>query len=565
MPIRLLPPQLANQIAAGEVVERPASVVKELVENSLDAGATEIDIVIERGGHKRICIRDNGCGIAKDELTLALSRHATSKIVTLEDLESIMSLGFRGEALASISAVSRLTLTSKPPAQKQAWQAYCQGRDMQVEIKPAAHPDGTSIDVGDLFYNTPARRKFLKAERTEFMHIEEVVKRLALSHPHIGFRLIHNDKLVKRLSPVPRAQEMSRRVADVMGNAFLQNSVYVSMEYEGIKAKGWLGNQHQLRSANDQQFVFINQRAMRDKLTVHAIRTAYETSLAVVEQPSFLLLLEIDPRELDVNVHPAKHEVRFQQPRLVHDFIQHLVSHALRADTTQEDFSVITASMQEKPIHGYKVPQQLSTRQRATARSSADSVTPAYQSAWRSLNTVTEENEQRFTTVSQSPLNAIYLSKRHRLWLDEPLMMMDALSFIAMWAADKLYSARLSQPLFVPVVVEGKLINKTTLDVMTSMHFRFLLAGNKYRVTDVPEGCRYFPWLHWLPIMLRREIQCQDDVIAVLVELEWQGSPPDWEVLWQWFEKQSNDKKNEIKQMYGVMRTQQQLIEWWSK
>ena len=223
MPIQLLSPQLANQIAAGEVVERPASVVKELLENSVDAGATKIEIDIEKGGHKRIRIKDNGSGIAKDELQLALSRHATSKISTLDDLEQILSLGFRGEALASISSVTRLTLTSKTQSQSEAWEAYCEGRDMSVAVRPAAHPVGTTIDVADLFYNTPARRKFLRTEKTEFQHIEDVINRVALSYPHVSFILRHNDKVIKRYI-ADKAGSMERRIAAVVGQKFIQNA-----------------------------------------------------------------------------------------------------------------------------------------------------------------------------------------------------------------------------------------------------------------------------------------------------------------------------------------------------
>ncbi|NDW21117.1 DNA mismatch repair endonuclease MutL [Alteromonas hispanica] len=330
MPIQLLSPQLANQIAAGEVVERPASVVKELLENSVDAGAAKIEIDIEKGGHKRIRIKDNGAGIAKDELQLALSRHATSKISTLDDLEQILSLGFRGEALASISSVTRLTLTSKTQVQNEAWEAYCEGRDMAVAIRPAAHPVGTTIDVADLFYNTPARRKFLRTEKTEFQHIEDVVKRVALSYPHVSFILKHNDKVVKRYI-ADKEGSIERRIAAVVGQKFVQNAVHINTHYDGITIDAWLGNETMLRSSNDCQFSFVNSRGMRDKLIMHAIRQAYESVWGVLEQPSFVVYLSLDPKDVDVNVHPAKHEVRFQQSRLVHDFICKSVCDALHA------------------------------------------------------------------------------------------------------------------------------------------------------------------------------------------------------------------------------------------
>ncbi|HSG53609.1 MAG TPA: DNA mismatch repair endonuclease MutL, partial [Rheinheimera sp.] len=240
MPIQILPPQLANQIAAGEVVERPASVVKELVENSLDAGASQIDIEVEKGGSKLIRVRDNGSGIAEQELVLALSRHATSKITDLDDLEAICSLGFRGEALASISSVSRLTLTSKTADQAAAWQASAAGRDMQVDVKPAAHPVGTSIEVLDLFFNTPARRKFLRTDKTEFGHIDELVKRLALSRYDVGWQLTHNQQSVRRLKPALTDEQRQKRVAALCGRAFSQHAAFIENQYGDVKIWGWI-------------------------------------------------------------------------------------------------------------------------------------------------------------------------------------------------------------------------------------------------------------------------------------------------------------------------------------
>ena len=232
MPIQILPTRLANQIAAGEVVERPASVVKELVENSLDSGATSIEIDIEKGGHKRILIRDNGSGIPRDELPLALSRHATSKIAKLDDLEAICSLGFRGEALASISSVARLSLSSKPKEQAQAWQAQCEGRDMQVQLNPVAHPDGSSVDVVDLFFNTPARRKFLKTEKTEFSHIDEVIRRIALSRFDVSFSLKHNGKLLRKYPAVKLQSTELKRLSSICGKEFAEQSIELNSQYQ---------------------------------------------------------------------------------------------------------------------------------------------------------------------------------------------------------------------------------------------------------------------------------------------------------------------------------------------
>ncbi|KKO44508.1 DNA mismatch repair protein MutL [Arsukibacterium ikkense] len=335
MSIKILPPQLANQIAAGEVVERPASVVKELVENSLDAGASQIDIDIEKGGSKLIRIRDNGAGIAEHELVLALSRHATSKISELNDLAQITSLGFRGEALASISSVSRLTLTSKPAGQTAAWQAQAEGRDMTVTVKPAAHPDGTSIEVVDLFFNTPARRKFLRTDKTEFSHIDELVKRLALSRFDVSWQLNHNGQSVRRLPQATTLIARQKRVAALCGRAFAEHAAFIENSYGGLKLSGWLLAPQACQQQPLCQYSYVNGRMMRDKLLNHAIRQAYGERLSQEQQPGFVLFLEIDPAEVDVNVHPAKHEVRFHQARLVHDFVVSALSDAL-AQLTDE-------------------------------------------------------------------------------------------------------------------------------------------------------------------------------------------------------------------------------------
>ena len=321
MPIQVLPPQLANQIAAGEVVERPASVVKELVENSLDAGATRIDIDIERGGAKLIRIRDNGCGINKDELALALARHATSKIASLDDLEAIISLGFRGEALASISSVSRLTLTSRTAEQSEAWQAYAEGRDMDVTVKPAAHPVGTTLEVLDLFYNTPARRKFMRTEKTEFTHIDEIIRRIALARFDVTINLSHNGKLIRQYRGVQPNAPKERRLGAICGTAFLEQALTIEWQHGDLALHGWVAEPKASAGLSEIQYCYVNGRMMRDRLINHAIRQACEDKLGVDQQPAYVLYLDIDPHQVDVNVHPAKHEVRFHQSRLVHDFI----------------------------------------------------------------------------------------------------------------------------------------------------------------------------------------------------------------------------------------------------
>lgn len=350
MTIQILPARLANQIAAGEVVERPASVVKELVENSLDAGATRIDIDIEKGGAKLIRIRDNGSGIDKEELGLALSRHATSKIHTLDDLEAIMSLGFRGEALASISSVSRLTLTSRTVTQEEAWSAYSEGRDMAVKLQPAAHPVGTTVEVLDLFFNTPARRKFLRTEKTEFTHIDELLKRIALSRFDVSFTLRHNGKLVRQYRAATTLPQQEKRLAAVCGNPFVQHMLRIELEHQGLKLHGWITTPEGARQQSDLQYCYVNGRMMRDKLINHAIRQSYETSLRADQFATYVLFIELDPHQVDVNVHPAKHEVRFHQARLVHDFIYQALSSALVQST-----QVIAPAVNEGAFHSSPV------------------------------------------------------------------------------------------------------------------------------------------------------------------------------------------------------------------
>ena len=328
--IRILEPRLANQIAAGEVVERPASVVKEAVENSLDAGATRIEIDVESGGTRLIRIRDDGAGIDGDDLALALARHATSKIDNIEDLEALQSLGFRGEALASIASVSRLTLTANTEASSvQGQQAFCEGRDMSVAVKPAPHPRGTTLEVRDLFYNTPARRKFLRTEKTEFGHLHEVVKRQALSRPEVTFVLRHNGKQTLQLNAAVSEAELRRRVATVCGTDFAEHAVVIERQAGPMRLWGWVAEPTFSRSQADLQYFFVNGRVIRDKLVSHAIRQAYRDVLFHGRHPAFVLFLELDAAGVDVNVHPTKHEVRFHDSRSVHDFLFGTLSRAL--------------------------------------------------------------------------------------------------------------------------------------------------------------------------------------------------------------------------------------------
>jgi len=320
--IRQLDNRLANQIAAGEVVERPASVVKELLENAIDAQASVVSVDIEEGGVKRIRITDNGIGITDEDLPLALARHATSKIASIDDLEAVATLGFRGEALASIASVSKLSITSNTsdlPANGRS--AYCEGREMQVSISPQAHPRGTTLEIRDLFYNTPARRKFLRTERTEYARIEEVVKRTALAHPEVAFVLAHNGKVIQRLPAGSADADLQRRVIGVCGEAFAHQSVVVDRVAHGLSLRGWVGLPTFSRAQADLQYFFVNGRVVKDKVITHAVRQAYRDVLYGGRHPAYVLFLDLDANRVDVNVHPTKHEVRFRDSRSVHGFV----------------------------------------------------------------------------------------------------------------------------------------------------------------------------------------------------------------------------------------------------
>ncbi len=383
MPILQLPSHLVNQIAAGEVVERPASVVKELVENSLDAGAQAVQVDVVAGGQKLIRIRDDGKGIAREELALALSRHATSKISSLDDLEAVASLGFRGEALPSIASVARLTLCSRTADGDTAWQVEADGGTLG-EPMPAAHPQGTTVEVHDLFYNTPARRRFLKTERTEFGHIEKWMRRLALSHPGIAFALTHNQRTVFKLPAAADRDGQQRRIAQLCGDAFAAQAVYIEREVEGIALAGWIGLPTFNRSQPDLQYWFVNGRSIADKTLAHAARHAYRDVLFHGRYPAYVLGLTLDPKSVDANAHPAKHEVRFRDARRVHGVVAQTIESALR-DTRPGGHDVTPVPMTRDRVFGQqpmRLPQQPSSaavretlatyRAMATAPSLAD-------------------------------------------------------------------------------------------------------------------------------------------------------------------------------------------------
>jgi DNA mismatch repair protein MutL len=328
MPIRQLPAHLVNQIAAGEVVERPASVVKELLENSLDAGARSIVVDLQAGGCKLVRVRDDGAGIAGDEIALALSRHATSKIESLEDLDAIASLGFRGEALPSIASVSRLTLQSRTATSDTAWQVLVEDGAVG-EASPCAHPVGTTVEVRELFYNTPGRRRFLRAERTEYQHIDKWIRRLALARPDVAFTVVHNGRPALSLAAAAADDERIARLGRICGEAFSDQVLHLTRESEGMALSGWLALPTFNRSQPDLQFWFVNGRSISDKTLSHAARHAYRDVLFHGRYPAYVLYLSIDPAAVDANAHPAKHEVRFRDGRGVHGMVVQAIEHAL--------------------------------------------------------------------------------------------------------------------------------------------------------------------------------------------------------------------------------------------
>jgi DNA mismatch repair protein MutL len=332
-----MPVQLANQIAAGEVVERPAAVVKELLENSLDAGATKISIDIEKGGLKLIRISDNGHGIHKDDLVLSLSAHATSKISSLDDLEEVTSLGFRGEALPSIASVSHLQMTSCWLGGDETWQ-LTMDNSKAGDLRPAANKPGTTVEVRDLFFNVPARRKFLRTEKTEFSHLDDVVKRISLSRFDVDILLRHNQRVVKQLRAAANQLEQEKRIADVCGQAFIEQAVHMDFEYDGFHLWGWIAQPTFSRSQADMQYFYVNGRVVKDRLVTHAVRQAYADVLFHGRHPAYVLFFECDPSTVDVNAHPGKHEVRFRQSRQVHDFLFRAIHKSL-AEVISSDTS----------------------------------------------------------------------------------------------------------------------------------------------------------------------------------------------------------------------------------
>jgi DNA mismatch repair protein MutL len=587
LPIQILPARLANQIAAGEVVERPASVVKEIVENSLDSGASSIEIDIEKGGHKRILIRDNGSGIPHDELALALSRHATSKIAKLDDLEAICSLGFRGEALASISSVARLSLSSKPKDQTQAWQAHCEGRDMQVQLNPVAHPDGTSVDVVDLFFNTPARRKFLRTEKTEFAHIDEVVRRIALSRFDVSFSLKHNGKLLRKYPAVKAQDTELKRIGAICGKEFAAQNIELNSQYQQFELKGWLAQPEQAKTQGDFQYFYVNGRMMRDKLINHAVRQAFEGLIDADLYPTYVLYLTLEPNQVDVNVHPAKHEVRFHQARLVHDFIYRALTDSLNQyfQQGQQSNPEVNVLPQAQPNHDYIQPLQRPKSE------TVDENLPNYTGIGSHSSDVTgflanksmsehlvnssqvinqsSKNYQQLMTPT-APVNSLSSSKERstivtRQWLqvtDKKILLKIEQQFylletkaLHLSVISKLYSEAMpvSQPLLMPISI------KATTDLLSQAKVLYqpLLENsveigwthNRIILRKVPAGLRQFRWVEYLEDILScmetDNKKVRKHLLASIVSSE-EISLSQVQELWQQFVLSSDNLEHDI-------------------
>jgi DNA mismatch repair protein MutL len=564
MPIQILAARLANQIAAGEVVERPASVVKELIENSLDAGATKIEIDIEKGGAKCIRVQDNGAGVCQEQLTLALSRHATSKISHLDDLEAIVSLGFRGEALASVSSVSRLTFTSKTSSQEQAWQAIAEGRDMQVTIQPAAHPQGTTVEVLDLFFNTPARRRFLKTEKTEFQHIDELIRRIALSRFEITFVLKHNHKIVRQYRATQTQSQQEKRLASICSESFVNSALYFQNSDNELKISGWVSDKLSARSSNDVQYCYINGRMIRDKLINHAIKQVYAYSLPQGKYPGYVIYIECNPDQVDVNVHPSKHEVRFHQARWVHDFIVSTLTVTLNESplsasepqAQSSEHAYLPANRgEEKPDSQYETKEQNKSAGRVNEQTAAPSLGYAKRETTPQLDQAKMAAYCDFVAEAHLPLSAderqssnlspatfaavVCLIDRQYLLIklnanqqllntDSPFLvlslekadsMIKQMALFAAWSDGEV----IAQPLLLPVRVElDPLLLKSTEDfneLFMRLGFVFKIQGGKLIISKVPALLRQAPIAKIIPELLTFLSQTDNNMTAQQVNL----------------------------------------------
>lgn len=517
--IEILSPRLANQIAAGEVVERPASVIKELLENALDAGATRIDIDVERGGVQLLRITDNGHGIHPDDLPLALARHATSKIKTLDDLAAVMSLGFRGEALASIASVSRLTLISRQRDQDNAWLAFAEGAGMQVEVRPAALDVGTRVEVRDLFFNTPARRRFLRSENTEFAHIDETVRRVALARPDVAVRLTHNGKTVRNFRIADGKEGLAERVSAVLGRSFLVTAAEAEQQIEQQRILGWVGHPEQHRAQADGQYVFVNGRAIRDRVVNHAIRSAYEESLPKGRAPCWALFIEMPAELVDVNVHPTKHEVRFRHARWMHDWITQTVRESLQRLPETVAQPVSNAPVAERPIS----PPAFSPSR--AAPSFAESVAVARPPAREAVKETMAFYQTLSTETAHSALNLVRVSETLMLSMDTPLQLWHLPTLLHEFLQQQWLDTKpAQQPLLMPISLPS--LSNADEEQLRSLGF----AVDKKLLKAAPSLLRGANWT----VLCQSLIETTEVIDAVVEHLLKQPASKD---LGYWHEK----------------------------
>lgn len=559
--IHQLSSQLANQIAAGEVVERPASVIKELLENSLDAGATQIDIDIQAGGTQLIRIRDNGYGIPKDELPLALSPHATSKIRSLDDLIHVVSMGFRGEALASIASVSELILTSFHD--DMAWSI--KAKEGQFDLTPASHPMGTTVEVNNLFYNTPARRKFLKAERTEYKHVEDVVKRIALARFDVAFNFKHNQRQVFSLPVASSDENKLQRLTRLINKEFIQSAVQLEFENAGLKLSGWIANGEYSRSQSDMQYFFVNGRMIRDKVITHAVRQAFQDTLYPGRFPVYVLQLEMDAEQVDVNVHPTKHEVRFRQGRLIHDFLFYSLREALSQGNEAQSGNTFNNPAQSFNAQNYSGGFTSINNDSVSESSAAYSSSP-YQ------NLVNNEDLNKPLGIAIAKLNNNYLLAQNQQGLLVFQLTQAREVLIKRQIENSLneQSKLISKPVLIPFSLSLKVNAQSWLDKVAEdlqkLGFEFAVLGESelmvrqvpamLNATDIKESIKQY-----IEQILNNDVSFSQGLVDIIVNDDFSNNPSDWNGLLRDLENISLD---EIKKYYHQI-LDKDLAGWFKK
>ena len=549
--IHQLSTQLANQIAAGEVVERPASVIKELLENSLDAGATQIDIDIQAGGTQFIRIRDNGYGIPQDELALALSPHATSKIRSLDDLIHIASMGFRGEALASIASVSELILTSSPVSARQDEMAWSiKYKEGQFDLTPASHPQGTTVEVNNLFHNTPARRKFLKADRTEYRHVEDVVKRIALARFDVAFNFKHNQRQIFSLPAATSDENKLQRLTRLINKEFIQAAVQLNFENAGLKLSGWLATGEYSRSQSDMQYFFVNGRMIRDKVITHAVRQAFQETLYPGRFPVYVLHLEMDADQVDVNVHPTKHEVRFRQGRLIHDFLFYSLREALAQEVSVKSGDSFKGANNDFNAHTYSssfssgnfhASQFNSSRHSNVSESSATYSSSPYQ------NLSSNEDIRKPLGLAIAKLKSNYLLAQNQQGL-LVLQLKQSREILVQQQIENALSTQgklISKPVLIPFSLN---LSTSTLKVnaqgwlekceteLQKFGFEFAVLGeNEIMVRQVPAMLNATDIKQSINQYINNVLNNESDFVPALVKIivndDFSNNPIDWNVL----------------------------------